>query len=181
MKKTILILVAGLLSMLSAYTGHAQSKGKEIMNLLPTGSNASMAKVTRHFWRTYGESKNEKWYSIKDGVMAEFQDKNILYKVIYNSKGNWVYTLKQYTEKELPEEVRARVKTVYYDYPIRYVTEINEEINQWDNFNRPESIVVYLLHVENDQESKTIRVANGEMDLVETYDKIKGTVIKYIK
>jgi len=171
MKKTILILVAGLLSMLSAYTGHTQSMEKEITNLLPIGSNANMAKVSRHFWRTYGESLNEKWYSIRGGVEAEFQDKNIMYQVVYNSKGNWAYTLKQYTEKELPEDVRAQVKRAYYDYPITYV----KEINQWDIINRSE-LVVYLLHVENDRESKTIRVADGEMNLVETYNKINGTI-----
>jgi hypothetical protein len=171
MKKTILILVAGLLAMQSAYTGYAQSMEKEITNLLPIGSNANMAKVTRHFWRTFGESVNEKWYSIHGGVEAEFLDKNIEYKVVYNSKGDWAYTLKQYTEKELPEEVRDQVKRVYYDYPITYV----KEINQWDIINRSE-LVVYLLHVENDHESKTIRVANGEMNVVETYNKIKGTI-----
>ena len=71
-----------------------------------------------------------------------------------------MYTLKQYTEKELPVRVKSMVKSVYYDYPIVWVKEVNQSQS-----------VVYLIHIENDQEWKTIRVADDEMDVAEDFAK----------
>lgn len=166
MKKTTLILIAGLLAVGCANARHTQKTepGGAMPNVgydAPlTGRDGSTAKSARNFWRLYGEGKNEKWYSLPGGSLAKFEDQGIGYRVIFDKKGNWVYTLKQYTEKELPVRVKSMVKSVYYDYPIVWVKEVNQSQS-----------VVYLIHIENDQEWKTIRVADDEMDVAEDFAK----------
>jgi hypothetical protein len=167
MKKTILILIAGALAVGCANVRHGQTTeqaGVEIRNVgsdAPlTGPDAAVAKSARNFLRMYGDLQNEKWYSLPGGSLAKFEGEGIGYRVVFDKKGNWVYTLKQYTEKELPVRVRAMVKSVYYYYPIAWVKE----------FNQSQS-VVYLIHIENDREWKTIRVADGEMEVAEEFSK----------
>ena len=109
----------------------------------------------------FGDSKNENWFHLEAGSLAEFEDKGIHYRVLFDKKGNWLYTIKKYTEKELPKDVRAEVKSTYYDYAIGHVNEVNEA-----------QLVVYLVHIENEQEWMTIRVAaDGEMEVVEQFAK----------
>jgi hypothetical protein len=188
MKKTILILVAGFIAMgnanmlraQTAYNGQPEfrsmtneirSMTNEIrsggVNASPVGSGgpsagteAGAVKSARTFLQMFGDAKNEKWYPLPGGSLARFDEQGIAYRVVFNKKGNWVYTLKQYTEKELPAEIRARIKSTYYDYPIGWVKEVNQLQS-----------IVYLIHIENDQEWKTIRVADGETEVAEHYYK----------
>jgi len=195
MKKTILILVAGFIAMGNANMLHAQTANngrpefRSVTNEIPSvtneipsmtneirsgrvdayptgsegpsaGTEAGAVKSARIFLQMFGDGKNEKWYSLPGGSLARFEEQGISYRVVFGKKGNWVYTLKQYTEKELPAEIRARIKSVYYDYPIGWVKEVNQLQS-----------IVYLIHIENDQEWKTIRVADGETDVVEHFYK----------
>jgi hypothetical protein len=119
------------------------------------------SKTVRNFWQLFGDSKNENWFHLGNGALAEFEDKGIHYRAFFDRKGNWIYTVKQYTEKEMPKDVRAAVRSIYYDYTIGHVMEVNQA-----------QLVVYLVHIENEQEWKTIRVAaDGEMEVAEEFVK----------
>jgi hypothetical protein len=173
MKKTILMLIAGSLMVGCANMQHVQTMGQGQRGIRITGTDVRAAggdarddkagmpvKSARTFWRMYGDAKNEKWYSLPGGSLAQFETQGIAYRVIFDKKENWMYTLKQYTEKELPAQVRAMVKSVYYDYPITWVKEVNQS-----------QYIVYLIHIENDREWKTLRVAEDEMEVAEEYSK----------
>ena len=169
MKKTILILVATYF-----FTGCSQTRNAQASTVSGGGSGTTgqglgsgttvsemTSKTVRNFWQLFGDSKNENWFHLENGSLAEFEDKGIHYRAFFDRKGNWIYTVKQYTEKELPKEVRAEVRSEYYDYAIGHVTEVNQA-----------QLVVYLVHIENEQEWKTIRVAaDGEMEVAEAFVK----------
>ena len=82
--------------------------------------------------------------------------------VTYNRIGDWQYTIVNYDEKKLPEDIRAMVKSTYYDYAITQVEEIVQQIQ-----NEPS----YLIHMKDDKTWKNVLVCNGEMVVVEDYDK----------
>jgi hypothetical protein len=170
MKKTILILAAVYLFTGCSQSRNAQStttvSGRDMgTNVSGRGKGASVPEMTskavRNFWEMFGDSKNENWFHVgTTGSLAEFEDKGIHYRAFFDKKGNWVYTVKTYTEKELPKDVRALVRSEYYDYTIGWVKEVNQA-----------QLVVYLVHIENEQEFKTIRVADGEMTVAEEFVK----------
>jgi hypothetical protein len=117
-------------------------------------------KATRDFKKTFRDVNNEKWYTIKNGFLAEFSLNTTKNRVVYDKKGNWKYTVSYYEEKNLPAEIKAIVKPVYYDYTISRV----EEIHANDQ-------VIYFVHVQNDSRLKTLRVCEGEMELTEDLPK----------
>ena len=160
MKKTILILVATYF-----FTGCSQTRNAQASTVSGRRSGTTVSEMTsktvRNFWQLFGDSKNENWFHLENGSLAEFEDKGIHYRAFFDRKGNWIYTVKLYTEKELPKDVRAEVRSTYYDYAIGHVTEVNQA-----------QLVVYLVHIENEQEWKTIRVAaDGEMEVAEAFVK----------
>jgi hypothetical protein len=167
MKKLFSILLAGTISITAIHTGHAQSDGGALLPIRNAGGNAAAIKATSQFWDSYGESKHENWYPLPDGFLAEFTEGNVLTKAVYSKNGNWVYTIRQYTEKELPVDVRALVKQTYYDDTIGVVKEVIQP-----------GYTTYLIHIEDNVRWKTIRVRDDEMEVVQDFRKCPAQAMK---
>ena len=78
----------------------------------------------------------------------------------FDKKGRHLYTIAYYGEKGLPAEVRAIVKPVYYDYAILTVEEVKVSGRS-----------IYFIDMEDSSTIKTVRIADGEMELVRTQNR----------
>ena len=148
--------------MLSHHCGYAQKTDNMLLPvpMRNAGSDAAAIKAVGQFWKTFGDSRNELWYKLPGGYLAEFSEKVVQVRAVYDKKGNWVYSIRQYTEKELPEEIRDQLRSRYYKDTIGVVKEVNQPQN-----------TVYLIHIENGARWKTVRVADGEMEVVQDFKK----------
>jgi len=136
------------------FVSQAQMSSGVLVTARGLGSDHSAMKAAREFWKKYGEGKNESWYKLEAGYIAEFSEATIRYKSVFGRKGNWLYSIKEYGEKELPKEVRDLVKSAYYDYSIAWVKEVSQ--NQ---------AVVYVVHIADGPNWKDLLVQDGEMDV----------------
>ena len=128
--------------------------------LKPEYINNINVSAVRDFVKRFHEQDNARWYKLKDAsLLVKFDRPDTAFRVAYNTKGSWIYTLQTYHEKQMPRDVRALVKSTYYDYSITQV----EEIDHVDGVS-----TVYIVHVKDDSSWKTLRVCNGEMDVLET-------------
>jgi len=128
--------------------------------LKPEYINNINVSAVRDFVKRFHDQDNARWFKLKDAsLIVKFERPDIGFRVAYSSKGSWIYTLQSYHEKQMPRDVRATVKSTYYDYSITQV----EEIDHVDGV-----ATVYIVHVKDDESWKTLRVCNGEMDVLET-------------
>jgi len=81
-------------------------------------------------------------------------------RVFYDKKGKVRFTIDYYGEGQLPRDVRAIVKPEYYDYAILTVQEVKTNGKS-----------IYLIDLEDSTTIKTVRVADGEMELVRTLNR----------
>lgn len=119
-------------------------------------------KALKDFQKSFKSATNASWYAASDGgFIASFKENDVQNSVAYDKKGNWVYNIKRYAEKDLPKDVRAEVKSTYYDFNITHVEEvlINDQ-------------TIYIVHMEDATQMKTLRVSDGEMQEIENL--IKG-------
>ena len=126
---------------------------------LTTNENRSLISVRamRDFKKSYKSSSQETWYKTDEGCfLVKFTLNGIKNRADYNKKGTWIATTRYYSEKELPKDIRAQVKSVYYDFAIITVQEITF----------PEHLV-YIVHVEGETKWMNIRICDGEMDVME--------------
>ena len=72
-----------------------------------------------------------------------------------------MYNFVSYGEDKLPRPVWYLVKSVYYDYSIVW-------INQIQTINK----TIYVVHLDGKDTYKNIRVCNDEMDVLEEIRKI---------
>ena len=80
----------------------------------------------------------------------------------YDKKGKWVYTIQQYDVNQLDKDLIRRIKPVYYDYTITAVQKVEQ----------PGKDAVYIVHLENEDSIKTIRMTDDETETVQ--DIVKG-------
>jgi len=119
-------------------------------------------KAVRSFKTTWQYIDNESWYKVPDGYRARFTQEGVLYLVTYNNRGNWLSTIRQYDETRLDREVRGEVKTVYYDYNIILVEEVE----------LPMKPLTYIIHLEDKKRFLNIRICNREMEEMTDINKL---------
>jgi hypothetical protein len=79
---------------------------------------------------------------------------------IYNKKGKLLYSVKRYDESALPKEISRMVRNQYYDFDIVGVEEV--VIPSGSNS-------IYFVHIANDKKLETVKVYNGESEVVNEY------------
>ena len=118
------------------------------------------AKAVKNFAKSFKLAENVKWFKVKGGTVAYFTEHGIKTRASYDNKGNLLYNIRSYSETDLPKDIRARVKSVYYDYAITYVHEITN--NQK---------LIYLVQLKYNKYWKTIRVCEeDDMEAIEEFE-----------
>ncbi|SRR5260221_7233991 len=125
------------------------------------GASAISLHALKDFKGRFANAKDEKWFSTKGGFLAYFIQDGFKGRSYYGKKGGWLYSLIFCDEKKLPRDIRAVVKSSYYDFAIT-VVEIVEIPDH----------LVYLVHLEDATDIKIVRVSgDGEMDVFQEFKK----------
>jgi thioredoxin-related protein len=93
-------------------------------------------------------------------ILAKFTVRNKSARILYDKNGNWVYTIINYKEDDLPAAVKNLVKSSYKDFSIAFV----QELNQGD-------ITCYKVFLENCRSYKQILVHNDEITVFQEFEK----------
>ena len=86
-------------------------------------------RAVKNFQKQFPGIVNPSWYKVSDGFIASFKENTVKTRVSYDKKGRLKNTINYYGEEMLPQLVRQVVKSIYYDYSILSVAEINANIN----------------------------------------------------
>jgi hypothetical protein len=125
-------------------------------------NDVSIAAV-RDFTRRFKTGAAPYWLKLTDGGWAaKFDESHIKYLVSYTRNGNWTYTIREYSEKQLPREVRHLIRSTYYDYAITGVSEV-EQYNI--------AGIVYITYLEDETSFLSIMVHEGEITVREHFNK----------
>lgn len=116
--------------------------------------------AVRHFTLFFEKPLHVKWYKVPGAFIAYFTSDSIKKMAAYNNRGIWVHTLSYYNEHKLPGYVRHLLKSVYYDYIINQVVQVEED-NQ----------LVYMIQMEDAASFITVAVEENEMKIVKTIRK----------
>ena len=122
----------------------------------------------RNFLRVYKNASNVNWFRTTpksfglNGFRAVFTDGMIKTMVLYDNKGNLHSIMRYYMEDELPQEIRHRIKTIYYDFSICHVKEVTVDNN-----------TIYVVTLEDKISWKVIQVPeSGAILVMNSFTKI---------
>jgi hypothetical protein len=156
MKKQILSIAFGVVTMAIGTTTYAANK-------IPV-SNTKFTATEKHGKCKCGANKKA-----VDAVFILPTDGFFLYSEVngnkvtsaYDKNGKWVYTIERHTATSLLKDVMDIVRESYYNYYISGMEKI--EIPGFD--------AVYIVHIGDENSIKTLRVSNGEVELIQDFDR----------
>ena len=80
--------------------------------------------------------------------------------MLFDKKGNLIYTITYSGEKMLPQNYREMVDNLYADYKISQVARVNEAARE-----------IWVLKLETSKRFLTIRIENDQPEEVEKFQK----------
>jgi hypothetical protein len=118
-------------------------------------------KMLSSFKQTFPDAEQVKWLESADRYTVNFKENGILTKIDYDKDGNFISSLRYYTEKNLPINILCRLQKKYADKKVFGVTEMTSE-----------STVEYYIKLEDAENWITIKSnADGNLQVVEKYKK----------
>jgi hypothetical protein len=156
MKKQILSITLGFGIMAIGTTTYAADK-----NPVSDTRLTSNEKVVKDFSKKLKSSVNSLIDSFNDGFIVRSLVDGHEITSAYDKKGNWVYTIKHYTTDNLALNIINIVKGSFDNY---FITTM-------DKVDQPGNESVYVVHMENFNSFRTLRVVNNEVELVEDFQK----------
>ena len=123
---------------------------------VPDSKNIN-SKAIKDFNGRYGSESNPIWFSDKNGFVSYFVKDGFGDRVFYDKKGRLQYSLIFIGEDKLPRDVRATVKSTYFDLNITQI----EEVQTLEGTG-------YVIVLEDKSTLKTVRInRDGEMETMQ--------------
>jgi hypothetical protein len=119
------------------------------------------ARAIRDFQQRFNDARNVLWFTSGNGFISYFMQNGYGNRAFYNKNGHWQYSLIFYGEDKLPKDLRASVKSVYFDMNITMVEEVQTTQG-----------MAYIFHLEDRLNIKILKVKmDGEMEVLEDFIK----------
>jgi hypothetical protein len=115
-------------------------------------SNKPGQNVLGNFEQRFKNVTSTRWYESSYGLVVKFNLKGIDYRVDFDKKGNWLYTIRNYSEMKMPAEVRRLINRLYKDYSIMLVQEIETPFNSQ----------TFVVHLDGKTDMIQLRVSGDE-------------------
>lgn len=87
------------------------------------------SKVIQAFNQTFPNAENVKWYDDKAGYFVSFYQDGNFEKVLYNKDGDFIFSWKYFSGKDLPTSVIMSLNKKYGESKILGVTEVTSQEN----------------------------------------------------
>jgi hypothetical protein len=143
---------------------HLAARENNVMTgmYVPEEKNKNL-KAQKDFQDRFKNVDNAKWfYDSKVGFVTYFLKDGYGNRVFYDKKGNWMYSLIFYGEDKLSRDIRAQVKSIYFDFNITLVEEIQMKVG-----------TQYVVYLEDKSEIKILEVdREGQIQILQ--EMVKG-------
>lgn len=118
--------------------------------------------AVRDFMERFEKVENALWFATpKGGFEAYFVQDGYGDRVIYDKSGGWQMSLITYSEDKLARDIRAEIKSTYYDFQIVMV----EEVRTNEGYE-------YIIYLEDKSGFRIVKVSKeGEMELLQDLEK----------
>ena len=118
-------------------------------------------KLLNSFKQTFPDAEQVKWMEQEDKYTVNFKEKGILTKIEYDKDGNFLSSVRYYTEKNLPVNIICKLQKKFADKTVFGVTEMTTD-----------NAVEYYIKLEDANSWVTVRSGvDGNMSVVEKYKK----------
>ena len=119
------------------------------------------ARALSDFQIRFNDVTQVQWFSDATGFTSYFMKDGYNDRAFYGKNGRWKFSLLYETEHQLPKDIRAAVKSVYYDWNINVVVEVQSTEGKG-----------YVIYLEDNSKIRMVKVnADRELEIMMDLDK----------
>ena len=188
MKKTLLALALGFtFNIVAGDHTYAQNSQQNIeseskMNFMQSIHNLSMLQnhdltganlltrneiniwAVRDFVNRFNEVENVLWFGIpKGGYEAYFVRDGYGDRIIYDKSGGWQQSLITYDEGKCPRDIRAAVKSLFFDFDIILVEEVDNREGAEFIFYLQDKSSIQIVRVTKENEVEVLNMFDRQL------------------
>jgi hypothetical protein len=127
MKKQVMIaLLIGLLAGTLSVSAQKTDSLITLPTVIVTSNTVVSAEVDKAFKRTFPDAAHLRWYTVDKNYLAKFIQEDLSHQALLSKKGRLKYDITYGGEKQLPADVRQKVKDSYEDYKVTSVANVKE-------------------------------------------------------
>jgi hypothetical protein len=128
--------------------------------ILISDAKAVKARAVYDFQIRFNDASQVQWYSDHNGYTSYFKKDGYNDRAFYNKNGRWMFSVIYKHENQLPKDIRAAIKSVYYDWNMTMVEEVQSMEGKGYIIYLEDKSTIRILKVNADSEMETM------MDLV---------------
>jgi hypothetical protein len=133
---------------------HAAPVSPSVINKIAPVSAYDRAKA--HFNANFPGAKDAAWFDLPNNERyCTFHNGKVVYRVFYDSRGYWQYTLLSYPGSGLSIDLKHRVQDFFDNYHISYVNEILSD----------KADPIYVINLENANHIKVVKFDGDNFDV----------------
>ena len=120
-------------------------------------SSKAGSKAFKNFTKQFKDVPEADWFVSTDGgFVANFKAEAGPTRVYYNQSGKFEYSLTRYSAANIPSWIMNDVKNAFDGYRVICAEEVYVE-----------GRTIFLVHIQSFTSSKTVRIENDEMEIIE--------------
>ncbi|MDB5022506.1 MAG: hypothetical protein JWP78_261 [Mucilaginibacter sp.] len=161
MKKLIIaLLLCGLIFTAGTKIASAQVQLKEVTVSSAPNKTVVSQKVSDSFDQLFKGAVAPKWFQYDKNYIVDFIMDDQKNKAAFTKNGRLVYHMIFGNEKQMPADIRAIVKSKYFDYAISSTLKVSiDEKSAW------------IINIEDPEQFFVLRVVDGVMDVLDRVKK----------
>ncbi len=128
--------------------------------ILISDAKSVKARAVYDFQIRFTDASQVQWYSDRNGYTSYFKKDGYSDRAFYGKNGHWMFSVIYKQENQLPKDIRAAIKSVYYDWNITMVEEVQSLEGKGYIVYLEDKSSIRILKVNADTEVETM------MDLV---------------
>lgn len=118
-------------------------------------------RVSKSFNSYFKNAENTRWYQANKDYLVKFILDDMDHNALFQKNGRLVYDISYGTEEDLPKEIRAQIKSNYFDKSISRVVNVKELGRN-----------IWIVNLEDTNNLVLVRIEEGEMEEVSNLKKI---------
>jgi hypothetical protein len=154
-----------LITILFESSAYAQAQDATKLPPITITANVNVsAKVSQAFKKYFNNAEGVKWKELNENFWVSFIMNDQRNTALFKNNGYLIYHVSYGSEKNLPADLRKRIKTSleYFDYKIGYVFNVNQDKRN-----------IWVVNLEDDRTIVFIRI---EDDILEEVERLRKPV-----
>lgn len=130
----------------------AQKQDSQMLPSVTITASSLPDRVLKSFSRLYDDASNVRWLQIEDRYLVKFDQNDMKHNAVYLKGGYLVYHVGYGFEKNLPEDIKSIVRSVYDDYSFGSVFDVEQSDRR-----------MWIVNLLNPKNIITARIENGDL------------------